>query len=107
MVLQQSDPSVVLSRAHALVDELAGLDLTGLSEDELLGLWREFERLRRRLPSVEHTLVLEAEGRGLPETYQAPSSGAFLRGLLRPDPREAAGRVKGARRRCPPVVDHR
>ena len=35
-VLSRSDPRVALSAAHAAVDELGGLDLTGLSEAQLL-----------------------------------------------------------------------
>ena len=67
---RQPDPQGALSAAHAVLDQLAELDLTGLGEDALLGFWRELERLRRRIPSVEHGLVLEAEGRGLPEAHQ-------------------------------------
>src|SRR5919197_1114944 len=92
----EADPLVALSAAHAALDELHGLDLTGLSEEQLLGFWRELERLRRRIPSVEHRLVLEAEGRGLPESHQLRGVAQLLRGLLRLDPREAAGRVRAA-----------
>src|SRR5919198_2005645 len=95
-VLQQSDPMVALAAAHAALDELAGLDLTGLGEDALLGLWRELERLRRRIPSIEHGLVLEAEARGLPQEHQLRNTAQLLLGLLRLDPHEAAGRVRAA-----------
>src|SRR5438876_4134349 len=95
-VLQGSDPRVALSAAHAALDELSGLDLTGLAEDELLGCWRELERLRRRIPAVEHGLVFEAEARGLPAAVQARSTTQFLRELLRLDPHEASGRVRAA-----------
>lgn len=87
---------VALSHAHAALDALHAYEPMGLSDDSLLAYWREFERLRRRLPSVEHGLVLEAEARGLPETYQARSTATFLRGLLRLDPSEASSRVKAA-----------
>jgi hypothetical protein len=62
------DPTVALSRAHAAIDELLGLDLTGLGDEAMLEFWRQLERLRRRIPAVEHGLVLEAEARGLPDT---------------------------------------
>jgi hypothetical protein len=95
-VLERTDPSMLLARAHAAVDELQRLDLTGLSADDLLAYWREVERLRRRLPSLDHALVLDAQARGLPETHQVRTMGQFLRGLLRLDPYEAAGRVRAA-----------
>src|ERR687887_922710 len=92
----EADPLVALTAAHAALDELHGLDLTGVDEEALLGFWRELERLRRRLPSVEHQLVLEAEGRGLPESHQLRGVAQLMRGLLRLDPSEAAGRVRAA-----------
>jgi hypothetical protein len=87
---------VALSAAHAAVDELQHLDLTGLSEEELLSYWRDLERLRRRVPTLDHALVLEAEARGLPETHHVRTTARFLRALLRLDPGEAAGRVRAA-----------
>ncbi len=95
-VLQHTDPTVLLTRAHAVVDELQGLELTGLNEEQLLGYWRELERLRRRLPTLDHALILEGEGRGLPDTHHVRGMGQLLRGLLRLDPHEAAGRVRAA-----------
>lgn len=95
-VLTRSDPVLVLDRVHAALDELADLDLTGSSDDGLLDYWRELERVRRRLPSVEHGLVLEAQGRSLPETLQVRSVARLLRRLLRLDPGEATARVRAA-----------
>ncbi len=96
VVVTRTDPTVVLASAQAALDLLHGLDLTGLGDDALLGYWRELERLRRRIPAVEHGLVLEAQGRGLPEALQLRSVAQLLRGLLRLDPGEAAGRVRAA-----------
>ncbi|HZC72945.1 MAG TPA: DUF222 domain-containing protein [Jatrophihabitans sp.] len=95
-VLERADPMVALSAVHAGLDELAAVELTGLGVAELLGMWRELERLRRRIPSVEHGLVLEAEAQGLPEQVQVRGVAQLLRGLLRLDPHEAAGRVRAA-----------
>ena len=94
--MERADPAVLLAGAHAAIDQLQAVDLAPLSEDELLGYWREVERLRRRLPTLDHALLLEAERRGLPQTHQVRSTGQFLRGLLRLDPGEAAGRVRAA-----------
>jgi hypothetical protein len=95
-VLQSTDPLRVVARAHADLDELQGLDLTACSDEALEACWREVERLRRRLPSLDSRLVLEAEGRGLPFERHVRSMTAYLRGLLRLDPGEAHGRVKAA-----------
>jgi hypothetical protein len=95
-VLQQTNPLVALSRAHAAVEELQGLDLTGLDDEALLAYWRELERLRRRLPSLDHALVREGAGRGLVESLSVRSMPQLLRGLLRLDPGEASARVRAA-----------
>lgn len=94
--LQTMDLSRVLARAHAALDELSELDLTGCSDDQLLELMREHERLRRRMPAFEHASISEAEGRGLPERFHVRTARGFLRWLLRLDPGEAHARVKAA-----------
>src|SRR5947209_3651283 len=94
--LQHTDPMVALSRAHAALDELQALDLTSVSEEALLDYWRELERLRRRVPAVEHGLVIEAETRGLAYSCQARSTAALLRAMLRIDAGEAKARVRAA-----------
>jgi hypothetical protein len=90
------DPMVELSRAHAALDALAGLDLTALSEDDLLAYARDKERLRRRLAAADHALVLEVEARDLPGKYKVRNAAKLLRALLRLDPHEAHIRVKAA-----------
>ena len=87
---------VELARAHAVLDALAGADLTGLSDDQVLDYGREKERLRRRLAVSDHAFIAEVESRGLPGGLFARSTGNFLRGLLRIDPHEASQRVKAA-----------
>jgi hypothetical protein len=95
-VLEQSTGLVDVAAAHAAVDGLLGADLTRLPESDLLDLVRDTERLRRRLAAVGHAQVLEIERRGLPAAQQIRTLGQFLRGLLRLDPGEAAGRVRAA-----------
>jgi Domain of unknown function (DUF222)/HNH endonuclease len=94
--LVRVDVSAALAEAHAAVDALQAADLTRCADAELLEFLRELERLRRRLPAVEHALVLEAESRGLPAELHAKDTAQFLRALLRLDPYEAAGRVRAA-----------
>ncbi len=104
-VRQPVDAMAVLARAHALVDELACLDLTGCTDEALEGYWREKERLARRLPSLDHALVQEVETRGLPYERAVRTTAQYLRWLLRLEPTEAHGRVQAAqaaaRRRSP------
>jgi hypothetical protein len=94
--VRRVDPVVALSAAHAVLDDLLSLDLSGLDDGAMLDYWRDLERLRRRIPAAEHGLVREAEARGLPDRLEVRSVTALLRGLLRLDPGEAAGRVRAA-----------
>ena len=52
------------------MDGLLEVDLDGLSQDGLLGLMRDLETERRRLPAVDHALIGELlvrnGGRGCP-----------------------------------------
>ena len=82
---ERIDPLLTLARLHADLDALAAVDLTGLSDDELLDYERGKERLRRRLPALDHASILEIQARGIPEAHVL-RTGAFLRGLLRLDP---------------------
>ena len=60
--------TAVTTGLSAAVDELTGVELTRLSEDELLDVLRELERARRRLEALEGRLVAEVEQRNLPGT---------------------------------------
>ena len=95
-VLVEGDPRVALDAAHAAVDDLLTADLTRLSEDGLLQVLRDTERLRRRLAAIDHAQILEVEARGLPAAHNVRTTGQFLRWVLRLDPGEAAGRVRAA-----------
>ncbi|MFN2561112.1 MAG: DUF222 domain-containing protein, partial [Jatrophihabitans sp.] len=87
---------VAVATAHSTVDDLLAGDLTLLSEDELLEVVRETERLRRRIAAVQHAQILELERRGVPAAHLVRTTGQFLRMLLRLDPSEAASRVRAA-----------
>ncbi|MDT7636365.1 MAG: hypothetical protein QOC83_653 [Pseudonocardiales bacterium] len=94
-VLERVDPMVELSRAHAAVDALLAADLSGLPDELLLAYGRDKERLTRRLAAVDHRFVGEVLARELPGrsfVRKVP----FLRGLLKIDPGEAAGRIAAA-----------
>ncbi|HKC28786.1 MAG TPA: DUF222 domain-containing protein [Jatrophihabitans sp.] len=95
-VLERTEVSVLLARAHAVLDELHAADLTPLPQEELLSYWRGVERLRRRLPTLDHALIAEAKARSLPAAVGVRSLPQLLRALLRLDPGEAAARVRAA-----------
>ncbi|SHF74802.1 protein of unknown function [Jatrophihabitans endophyticus] len=82
-------------------DSLLTTELSSWDESCLLDTWREVERLRNRLAAMEHRFVAEAERRGLPFTYGARNTAAFVRALLRVHPREAVARVAAASAAAP------
>ena len=88
--------AAALGAAHAALDELRSASVLAFTDDEVLDGLRELERLRRRLPSIEHRLVKEAETRSLPSTLAHGSTASFLRGLLHIEPGEAAARARAA-----------
>jgi hypothetical protein len=114
-VLERIDPRVALARARAAVTEMQAADLSGLTDEQLLEYGRDKERLARQLSAADHPFVTELDERDLPERHKLGLA-AFLRGLLRLDPQEAAGRVKAARaagprqsltgQPLPPIFDH-
>jgi hypothetical protein len=81
----------------AAVDEVAGVSLSSLAEDELLSLLREVEQARRRLEALEYRVVAEVDERNLPGRFVMRSTGALLAGVLNLSPREAGERVRHAR----------
>ncbi|SHH41943.1 protein of unknown function [Jatrophihabitans endophyticus] len=82
-------------------DSLLVAELSSWDESCLLDTWREVERLRNRLAAMEHRFVAEVERRGLPFTYGARNTAAFVRALLRVHPREAVARVAAAAAAAP------
>jgi hypothetical protein len=96
--------TVVTAGLSAAVDEVAGVELSRLGEDELLDLLREVERARRRLEAYEARLIAEVDERNLPGKYLARSSAALLAGVLNLSPREAAARVRHARHLGPRIT---
>jgi hypothetical protein len=76
------------------VVEDGGLD--GYDEAGLIGFLQEFERLRNRLPLVDHRAIHESEARGLAAAVGEPSVRRLLVHLLRLSPSEASRRVSSA-----------
>lgn len=86
--------ATLLAGLHTLTDELLTLDLGVDTDAELTAAYVELERLRRRLPAVEHRFVHDTQRRGLP--LGCKTTGQFLAGLLHIDPAEAHARVRAA-----------
>jgi hypothetical protein len=95
-VLERADPAVALRALHEAIDALQAVDWTGPANGELVETLRELERARRRLPSVEHQLILEAQARDLPGQWSCRTVPAFLRVALGLGGADAAARVRAA-----------
>jgi Domain of unknown function (DUF222) len=78
------------------VDRLLGLDLTGLSSEELLGVTAGLEAQRRRAVAVAHALVAELHTRGVAGELGCVSTGVLLARLLRIPVTDGNGRVAAA-----------
>jgi len=85
-----------LEHLAAAQHELAGLDPTVLSRDELLDLVEVLETNARRHTAVGCELIAELDGRGVAGELGYPSTGVLLAERLRIGRREAAGRVRVA-----------
>ena len=59
--LRVDAPAVALAGAHSLVDDLLAAALTLGTDDELLAVLRDLERLSRRLVAVGHSVIAEAQ----------------------------------------------
>jgi Domain of unknown function (DUF222)/HNH endonuclease len=90
------DPLTAVAGLHAALDQLAAVQLTGLSDEDMLQYARDKERAIRRLAAADHDWILEAQARRLPDSCSVRGMASLLRMLLRLDPREAAGRVRAA-----------
>jgi hypothetical protein len=85
--------SVSLDHLVKLVED-GGLD--GLDDAGLVGFLHGFERLRNRLPLVDHTVIGEATRRNLAESLCQANLARLLTLTLRISPGEAARRVHAA-----------
>jgi hypothetical protein len=96
--------TVMTGGLSVAVDEVAGVALSRLAEDELLSMLRDVERTRRRLEALEHRLIAEVEERNLPGKYMMRSTATLLAGVLNRSSREAAQRVRHARQLGPRIT---
>jgi len=98
----ESDASVSGVVAAALgdltraVDVLQQHSLDGLRDEDLLGVFQQLERQRRRLPTVDHRLITELECRSTAVKFLARGTAGLLTDLLHVDTAEAKARVRAA-----------
>jgi hypothetical protein len=85
--------STSLDHLIKLVDD-GGFD--SFDNSGLLDFARSFEKMRNRLPLVDHRLIADAEARQLPHELTQPSMARVWASVLRLSPGEAHRRVKAA-----------
>lgn len=104
-----ADGRVVTPADHALDQFVTGLDhlvkVVKVVEDgglghygnaDLVGFMQAFERVRNRMPLVDHRIVAEGESRGLADALTQPSMTRVLVSALRLSSGEANRRVRAA-----------
>jgi Domain of unknown function (DUF222)/HNH endonuclease len=85
--------STSLDHLVKLVED-GGLD--SLDNSGLLGFAQSFEKIRNRLPLIDHRLIADAEARQLAHELTQPNLARVLTSVLRLSPGEAHRRVKAA-----------
>ena len=100
MDVATTSTATAMSRLREAVDglietvECGGLD--HLDEAGKVTLWQGLEEQRRRLPLVDHALIVDAQTHDLPGHYAFASLSMMLIKTLRLSPGEAAMRVRAA-----------
>src|SRR6476646_11129826 len=83
-------------RLTAVLDELATVSLDECADAEIVELWRELERSRRRLDPVEQRVIGQVQVRSLAFVHGCKTTVDFARHLLTIGPGEARGRIAAA-----------
>ena len=92
----ETSPTAVVARLSGSVDQLQTLQLTSLSDDDLLALLRDLETEKRRLAVADHLLAAEIDSRGTAREHGCKDTATLLSQLLRISPGEASDRVHAA-----------
>jgi len=90
------DPMPALRSIEQGLDALRAVDWTAVGDEQLPGVLRALEMLRRRLPSVEHEVIVEAQARNLPDAHSVRTMSSLLRRVLNLTQADAAARVSAA-----------
>ncbi|MEO9139197.1 MAG: hypothetical protein ABI345_09030, partial [Jatrophihabitans sp.] len=82
-VTRTSPAHLGVTVASGGVAEVRDAELSGLDDDELLALMRDFQTLRNRVESADHSLLAELDRRGVAVTVGARSTAGLLRDACR------------------------
>jgi hypothetical protein len=93
--LEQALDGLQVSMDH-LIKLLEDRALETLDDNGLVGFLQGFERLRNRLPLIDHQMIKEGTARNLAQTLCQGSMTRVLSATLLISPGEAAGRVRAA-----------
>ena len=97
---QRSPMDEALDRFDSALTDLISTAETGgldhLKPDEQVAVWQRFERLRNKLPLVDHRLITHADAADLPREYCSATMTQFLIRVLQLPPRRS--RRPGPRR---------
>jgi hypothetical protein len=83
----------------ALTDLISTVETGGLDHlhaDQQVAVWQRFERIRNKLPLVDHRLIAAADAADLPREYCSATMTQFLVRVLQLSHGEAAARVRAA-----------
>ena len=84
------------SALDGLVDAVEAGGLDGLDDLELVGFLQGVERVRNRMPLVDHRMIRDGQARRLPDTLTQTTMGKVLTQALRISAAEAGRRVRAA-----------
>jgi Domain of unknown function (DUF222) len=97
---QRSPMEMALETLDAAVTDLINTVETGgldqLHADQQVAVWQRFERIRNKLPLVDHQLIAAADAADLPREYCSATMTQFLVRVLQLSHGEAAARVRAA-----------
>ncbi|WP_114560034.1 HNH endonuclease signature motif containing protein [Desertihabitans aurantiacus] len=85
-----------LERALDVVERAVAQGVGASDDEALLDALRRVERVRNRLPVLDHPVLAEVDRRELPQRLCRGTTRRFLAGLLRLSPAEAARRARAA-----------
>ena len=87
--------AALVELTHA-VDVLQAQSFDGLDDHAVLAVFQDLETQRRRMPTVDHRLIVELECRSVAATMLARGTAGLLTELLHVDVAEAKARVRAA-----------
>ena len=90
-----ADPSPAAG-LHACLDELIARPLDRDSGEQIVALWRDVERFRNRLATLDHALIAQIQTRHIDHDRGAANTKVFARDVLRIGIHEAGARVRAA-----------